>query len=327
MSSAASTLSLIDGKTEILPILGDPVEQVRAPESFNLIFASLGINAVVVPVHVAAADLLQFVPAAFTGKNIQSMLLTIPHKSLVMPLLKHCGPLGQVAGAVNAVRRNAAGELEGDLFDGEGLVAALNYFGMAYAGKRVLIIGAGGASAAIGASLIGAGSAVALGAAAELALFDPVPGKAQELAQRLGAQGSGETQVLVASSNDPAGYDLVVNASPLGLKSTDPMPCDVARVEPHAALIDILMKNQPTPWVRAGRARGLHAQPGFEMLIQQAHLYLEFFGLPEAAQRVRQDATFIREAIYPAEMAGEIYRDLGEDSAQKISATRQGGAL
>lgn len=311
-ASPASTL-LVDGKTDLYLILGDPVEQVRAPESFNLIFAALGMNAVVVPVHVAAADVTRFVPAAFTGKNIKSMLLTIPHKSLVMPLLQRCGPLAEVAGAVNAVRRNAVGELEGDLFDGEGLVSSLNYFGMAYAAKRVLVLGAGGGAAAIGASLTSAGSAVAAGAAAELAFFDPLPGKAQQLAQRLSVHSKGQSQVFAAASNDPAGFDLVVNATPLGLNSADPMPCDVTRVEPHAALMDILMKNQPTPWVRAGRARGLNAQPGFEMLIQQAHLYLDFFGLTEAADLVRRDATFIREAIYPAEMAGEIYRNLARD--------------
>ncbi|MFZ4287363.1 shikimate dehydrogenase family protein [Variovorax sp. HJSM1_2] len=306
-------MPLVDGKTQVYLILGDPVEQVRAPESFNLIFAALGMNAVVVPVHVAAADVTRFVPVAFTGQNIKSMLLTIPHKSLVMPLLQRCGALAEVAGAVNAVRRDAAGGLEGDLFDGEGLVASLNYFGMAYAGQRVLVLGAGGGAAAIGASLIGAGSAVALGAAAELAFYDPMPGKAQELAQRLARYSQGQTQVSAAASNDPAGFDLVVNATPLGLQSGDPMPCDVARVKPTAALMDILMKNQPTPWVRAGRARGLNAQPGFEMLIQQAHLYLDFFGLTEAATLVRRDATFIREAIYPVEMAGEIYRDLAPD--------------
>lgn len=79
------------------------------------------------------------------------------------------------------------------------------------------------------------------------------------------------------------------------------MPCDVARMEPHAALVDILMKNQPTPVVRAARARGLAAHPGFEMMVQQTHLYLDFFGFAEAAQQVRRDAGFIRDMICPAQ--------------------------
>ena len=92
----------------------------------------------------------------------------------------------------------------------------------------------------------------------------------------------------------------------LGLQAGDPLPCDVARMEPHAALVDILMKNQPTPVVQAARARGLVAQPGFEMMIQQTALYLDFFGLHEAARQVRADSRFIREAIYPESMRGEI---------------------
>jgi shikimate dehydrogenase len=68
-------------------------------------------------------------------------------------------------------------------------------------------------------------------------------------------------------------------------------------MEPHAALMDILMKNQPTPIVRAARTRGLAAHAGFEMMIQQAHLYLDFFGLTEAAEMVRRDASFLRDLI------------------------------
>ncbi|MDB5894193.1 MAG: shikimate dehydrogenase [Rhodoferax sp.] len=312
MRNQPFTPQTIDGKTDVFMILGDPVEQVRAPESFNLIFQTLGHNAVVVPAHVAVDHVKDFVATVFAARNVRGLLLTIPHKSVVMPLLARSGPLAEVAGAVNAVRRNAAGELEGDLFDGEGLVASLNYFDMVYAHRKVLVLGAGGGAAAIGASLVGAGSRVALGAASELAFFDPTPGKARDLAARLSGH---STVVTAAASNDPAGYDLVINATPLGLKADDAMPCDVARVAPHAAMMDILMKNQPSPWVRAGRARGLNAQPGFEMMIQQADLYLEFFGLSEAAALVRQDATFIRTSIYPAELAGEIHRPRQPDLA------------
>ncbi|MDB5847429.1 MAG: shikimate dehydrogenase [Rhodoferax sp.] len=312
MTSTSAQTPAVNGKTDVFLILGDPVEQVRAPESFNLIFATLGINAVVVPAHVAAADVLNFVKTVFAARNVKGLLLTIPHKSVVMPLLASAGPLAKVAGAVNALRLNADGTLQGDLFDGEGLVSSLNYYGMVYAGRRVLVLGAGGGAAAIGASLVGAGSSVALGAASELAFYDPMPGKAQELADRLAGYSSA---VSAAASNDPAGYDLVINATPLGLKTSDAMPCDPGRVAPHAAMMDILMKNQPTPWVRAGRARGLNAQPGFEMMIQQADLYLRFFGLHDAAALVQRDATFVRQAIYPAELADEIHRSRPPDLA------------
>lgn len=298
-------LSTIDGKTDVYLIPGDPVEQVRAPEVFNLIFRTLGINAVLVPVHVAAADIESFVRSAFLARNIRGLFLAIPHKSLVMGLLSHCNDYGRVAGAVNGIRRNPDGTLEGGLFDGKGLVSALEYFDIGYAGKRVLILGAGGGASAIAASLAIAGSR----APSEIALYDPVPGKAQAVASHiLAAAGLDASRVVAAASSDPWGFDLVVNASPLGLQSHDPLPCDIARLGPQAAVVDILMKNQPTPLVRAVRARHLVAQPGFEMLIQQAPDYLAFFGYADAAQAVREDATFIREHLYPAAMAGEIRR-------------------
>ena len=297
--------STIQGSTDVYLISGDPVEQVRAPEVFNLIFRTLDINAVLVPVHVALQDIEAFVRTAFLAKNIKGMLLTIPHKSRVMGLLSHCNDAGRMAGAVNGIRRNAAGELEGALFDGKGFVLSLDYFGVAYAGKRVLILGAGGAAAAIAVSLALAGSQ----APAVIALHDSAPGKAQALASQLAAAAQMPlAKIVAATSGDPSAYDLVVNASPLGLKAGDPLPCDVSRLAPHAAVMDILMKNQPTPLVQAARARHLVAQPGFEMLIQQAPDYLAFFGYAEAAQTVRNDATFIRELLYPAAMRGEIRR-------------------
>lgn len=295
--------SSIRGNTDVFLIPGDPVEQVRAPEVFNLIFSTLGINAVLVPVHVAAVDIDVFVRTAFLAKNIKGMFLAIPHKSRVMGLLAHCNEEGRVAGAVNGIRRNPDGALEGGLFDGSGCLSALDYFQMAYAGKRVLILGAGGGASAIAGALAMAGRR----APAEIALYDPAPGKALAAAAHIGASARAVgTRVLAAVGSDPAAYDLVVNASPLGLQAGDPLPCDVARLPAHAAVLDILMKNQPTPLVRAARARGLVAQPGFEMLIQQTPLYLEFFGFHEAAAAVRSDATFLREHIYPQELQGEI---------------------
>jgi shikimate dehydrogenase len=180
----------------------------------------------------------------------------------------------------------------------------LAYFNIAHAGKRVLVLGAGGAAAAIGASLVSGPHPVA-----GLTFYDPTPGKASTITTRLSvssATQSGKPAVQAVATSDPAGFDLVINASPLGMAPGDPLPCDISRLEPHAALVDIVMKNQPTPLVLAARARGLNAQPGFEMLIQQAHLYLDFFGMTQAAAAVRQDATALRERIYPPKLHGEI---------------------
>lgn len=301
MSPDATSLPTISGATDVYFILGDPVEQVRAPETFNGLFAQNGIDAVLVPIQVPAAHLAGFVQSVFQARNVKGLWVTMPHKEAMLGLVHSCSETARIAGAVNAVRRNAAGQLEGALFDGDGFLASLAYYGITHGGKRVLVIGAGGAAAAIGTSLaLGQGA----GAARELAFFDPTPGKAAALAARI--QAATATPARAVAHSDPTDFDLVVNASPLGLRASDPLPCDMDNLASHCALVDIVMKNQPTPWVQAARARGLQAQPGFEMLIQQSHLYLDFFGFHGAARRLQSDCTPLRRQMYPDALAHEI---------------------
>ena len=274
------------------------------------VFERCGIDAVMVPVQVAKRDLAVFVKAAFLAKNVRGMAIAPPHKPLLVDLLDGCGLFGRVAGSVNVVRRIANGELEGDLFDGEGLLGALDHYNIPFRGKRVLILGAGVSAAAIGVALAEGGT---VNGAEHIAFHDIVAGKAAGVAAKLDAFFDATT--VAVDSSDPAGYDLVVNATSLGLKPDDALPVDVARMEPHAALFDILLRNQPTPLVRAARGRGLNDQAGFEMLVQQMPHYFEFFGHHEAANALRRDADFLRELIYPQAMAGEIRHPLRYHSA------------
>lgn len=280
----------ITGSTRVFLILGDPVEQVRAPEMFNVLFRQHQIDAVLVPARVAPADFEVFALAALQAGNIDGLWLTIPHKSALLPVLDHCDRLGQVAGAVNAVRRNADGTLEGALFDGIGFVKALDHFNLPVAGQRVLLVGAGGAGVAIAASLAerGVGS---------LQLFDPTPGRAAVVAAQMAAHFGIDASA--AASNDPAGFDLVINASPLGLKPSDPLPFDVARLDADTSVVDILMKNATTALTRACAARGIPAHPGFEMMVQQAPEYLSFFGYPQIAAAVQSDLSALRDLFSP----------------------------
>jgi shikimate dehydrogenase len=272
----------ITGTTRVFFILGDPVAQVRAPEVFNALFRKHGVDAVLVPIKIASADLEGFVRHVFHAENVAGLWVTIPHKAPMLRLLDRCDPVGRVAGAVNAVRRNPDGSLEGALFDGKGFVKALDGFGIDSRSQRILVIGAGGAGMAIAAALAQRGCAA-------LALFDADPGRAAQVASHVG--GAFDMPVSAAGSADPAGYDLVINATPLGLKPVDPLPIDVARLDRSAAVVDILMKNQPTPLLKACAARGIVAHPGYEMLLQQVPEYLGFFGLHALARAVEDDAS------------------------------------
>jgi len=281
----------ITGNTRVFLILGDPVKQVRAPEVFNHLFSKHGVDAVLVPAEVPVETFPDFASTVLKARNIDGLWLAIPHKTHMVDLLDQCEPTGRVAGAVNAARRNPDGSLEGALFDGVGFVKALEHFGIPYQGCRVLIVGVGGGGVAIAASLAQQG-------VGHLALFDATPGRATGVAERL-REGFG-TEVSTPAVCDPAGFDLVVNATPLGLQAGDPLPFDVTRLDEGSAVIDILMKNQPTPLLRACHARGISAHPGYEMLIQQMPEYLSFFGYEDLARAVRADASDIRALLIPA---------------------------
>ena len=281
----------ITGSTRVFLILGDPVEQVRAPEAVNHLFRRHGVDAVLVPAQVAAADLAGFVRHAFSARNISGIWLAIPHKAPMVGLLDECDRAGRIAGAVNAARRLPDGRIEGALFDGVGFVKALDHFGIAARGRNALVVGVGGGGVAVAAALAERG-------VKRLDLFDPTPGRAAAVAQRLHVEFG--TDARARNDADPVGFDLVVNASPLGLKPGDPAPFDAGRLHAGAAVFDIVMKNQPTALLRACQARGITAHPGFEMLVQQVPEYLSFFGYDNIARAVAADASELRALIEAA---------------------------
>ncbi len=280
----------ITGTTQVYAIVADPITQVRAPEVFNDIFGRSGIDAVMIPLHVSATDVDALSHKLFDASNLRGLVVSIPHKGALASSIGRNDLLASVAGAVNAVRRGRDGQLEGALFDGEGFVRGLEADGLPYRDRSVLILGAGGAGAAIAASLAQHG-------AASVSLFDPARDKASSVAARV--QTAFGVPCNVVTNNSPANYGLVVNATPLGLHARDPLPFNPAELDPGATVCDILMKNQPTPLLRTVRALGGVAQPGFEMLIQQMPLYLEFFGHHKAAQQSRDELRSLRELLYP----------------------------
>jgi shikimate dehydrogenase len=279
----------ISGTTRVFYILGDPVAQVRAPQVYNALFAQHVIDAVLVPLKLPASALPGFLQHGLKADNIGGFWATIPHKGQLAALLNPSDPVAQIAGAVNAVRRLPDGRLEAALFDGIGFVKGLDHFGIDVKGKRVLVVGAGGGGHAVAAAMAQRGPA-------QLTVFNRTRDRAAALVERLrpitGAS-------VVAASNDPAGFDLVVNCTSQGLKPDDPLPFDPARVDAGAAVVDIIMSKQPTPLLRLCRERGLQAEAGFEMLVQQVPEYLRFFGFDSLAQTLQSDLGAVRSLLYP----------------------------
>ncbi|MEK8052933.1 shikimate dehydrogenase [Ideonella sp. DXS22W] len=262
---------MIRGSTALIAHIGWPTHTFKSPMIYNPYFEQAGIDAVVVPMGCQPGPYPALLRSLFTLENLRGALITMPHKVATVALLDEMTPTVRVTGSCNAVRRGPEGQLQGDMFDGEGFVRGLRRKGCTLSGARALVVGNGGVGSAIAASLAAAGVAV-------LALFDARPESAMGLGQRL-TQAYPDLEV-ITGHNDPAGFDLVVNATPMGMNDGDAMPMDVSRIAPEAFVGEVVMKAEMTAFLNAASARGCRYQVGSDMLFEQIPAYLEFFGLP-----------------------------------------------
>ena len=274
---------MISGKTTVIAHLGYPTEAFKAPMIYNPWFDHAGIDAVVIPMGVKVDDYAAFLRPLFTMTNLRGALVTMPHKVSTVAMLDEVTPTARIAGACNAILKRPDGSLLGDMFDGAGFVRGVARKGKALAGARALVVGAGGVGSAIAASLAAAGIA-------GIGLFDAHGTAADALGNRL--KEHYPKLAVRTGSNDPEGYDVVVNATPLGMKPGDPLPVDVAKIAPSTFVGEVVMKEEYTPFLRAAMEKGCPIQVGTDMLFEQIPAYLEFFGFksttPEQLRELSQ---------------------------------------
>ncbi|SDP82822.1 shikimate dehydrogenase [Rhodoferax sp. OV413] len=276
---------MITGNTELIAHIGFPTHAFKAPMIYNPYFDQAGIDAVVVPMGCKAEDYPAFLRSVFSLANIRGALITMPHKVTTAGLLDEVSPTAQIAGACNAVRRNADGKLVGDMFDGEGFVRGVQRKGLQLQGIRAVVVGCGGVGSAIAASLAAAGVGT-------LRLYDAYGPSMDGLAGRL--RQHYPALVVETGSNDPADCDLVVNATPMGMNDGDPLPMDVSRIAPSAFVGEVVMKAETTAFLAAAQARGCRVQVGTDMLFEQIPAYLEFFGLPTTTPEVLRSVATLK---------------------------------
>jgi len=264
---------MIDGKTRLIAHIGYPTESFKSSMIYNPFFEKRNINAIVVPMGCKSDDYVAFLKLLFRLTNMHGALITMPHKVATLDLVDEASVSARIAGACNAVRIDQRGLMIGDMFDGEGFVRGVKKKGRAVAGAKVFVAGCGGVGSAIAASMAKAG-------VAGLGLYDAFPRAANALSERLKAHYA--KLEVAAGSPDPAGYDIVINATPLGMKKDDPLPMNVDRIAPLAFVGEVVMKEEITPFLAAVRARGCDYQVGTDMLFEQIPAYLEFFGFGTA---------------------------------------------
>ena len=276
---------MISGKTTLIAHIGFPTESFKAPMIYNPWFDKHGIDAAVIPMGVRPEDYAASLKAILRMSNVRGALVTMPHKVVTNALVDELTPAARIAGASNAILLRPDGTLLGDQFDGAGFVRGVQRKGLALAGKRVLVSGNGGVGSAIAASLAAAG-------VAQMALFDGSTAASEALAGRL-REHYPKLEIGIGS-NDPAGFDLIVNATPLGMKEGDPLPFDMARVAPATFVGEVVMKQEMTPLLLAARAKGCPFQLGTDMLFEMIPAYLEFFGFGSASPEELREVAQLR---------------------------------
>ncbi|MBR0847450.1 shikimate dehydrogenase [Bradyrhizobium diazoefficiens] len=254
------------GATRLYVIVGDPIAQVRAPAGVSAVFAARGHDGILVPIHVAPADLPDFLSAAARLRNLDGIVATIPHKFACYQACASATGRAHVLRTVNLMRRRADGAWHGDMVDGLGFVGAARAKGVDPHGMRALLVGAGGAGAAIALALIEAG-------VSELAIHDSARERRDALIGQLNELGRGRAGI---GTSDPAGYDFVANATPAGMQDGDPLPVDVARLAPSAYCGCVITKPEISPFIAAARKVGCMTATGTDMYRAQQGIIVDF---------------------------------------------------
>jgi shikimate dehydrogenase len=258
-------MQTLSGETRLHVIVGDPVGQTKSPAGLTAEFAARKVDAVCVPIHVTAEDFDAFMAAAKRIRNLDGIVVTIPHK---FAALSHCDEVSErasVLGGVNVLYRIESGRWRGDMTDGVAMAAALEKAGCKLEARRALLVGAGGAGSAVALALVETGVAM-------LAIAELDAARRDGLIARLAARYPGKVTAGGVSSGgaDPAGFDLVVNATPVGMAPDDPLPVDAARLDPAAYVADLITRPVVTPLLEAARRRGCLIVTGTDMFAVQA---------------------------------------------------------
>lgn len=241
----------------------------------NTLFTDAQVDAVCIPLEVGSANLAEFVRGMRFVSNLAGLLITMPHKQSMLDVVDDLHSTTQQIGAINVVRCHPNGRWEGAVFDGLGCVLGMQRQGVSLLGKSVLLVGAGGSGSAIAFAVAAAGARV-------LTLSDLDPHRSLDLAQRVAKQGGCAVH---AGSADPKGHDIVINATPLGMSSDDPMPIDAERLTSTTVVVDIITRSEPTALLLKAQSHGCQTLDGQPMHVGQALLTLSFLGFEDIALR------------------------------------------
>ncbi|MGR3739111.1 MAG: shikimate dehydrogenase family protein [Limimaricola soesokkakensis] len=256
----------LDGETILYPVIGDPVAQVRSPRYLTEILARRGVNAIVPPMQVPAARVAAVFDTIRAVPNIGGAVVTIPHK---IPAIDHCDVVSERArfvGSVNVIHKDAQGQLVGDNLDGLGYMDGVAARGFDPEGRRALLIGAGGAGAAVAHEILARGAAF-------LAIADLDAARRDAVITALETRFPGQVG---PGSDDPTDFDLIANVSPCGMRPGDPFPADPARMRRGQFVACAITRPEVSPMVAAARELGCATMTGAGMFEAEAERLVDY---------------------------------------------------
>jgi shikimate dehydrogenase len=265
--NAREALMEINGRTQVLIHIAYPSAHLRTPQLFNARCTERGLDAVLVPWQVHPDNLVAVMNALRISESVPGAIITIPHKETVAALCDRLEGPAALLGVANVVRKDADGALVGRILDGEGFTGGLSRLGRNPAGKKALLVGAGGVSVAIADALLAAG-------VRELVISNRTEARAQALVDRLRALYPA-TPVSVGKA-DGTGFDLVVNGTALGMHDNDPLPLDPDTLERDSIVAEVIMSPPVTRLLEEARLRGATVHEGVHMLTGQIDPFIDF---------------------------------------------------
>lgn len=245
----------LTGATRLNIIVGDPIAQVKSPAGVTQAFIDRGYDGILVPVQINGARLKTFLAAATDVRNLDGIIVTVPHKFACYEFCATSTDRARLLGSVNIMRRRREGGWHGDHVDGLGFVGAVRANGYDPTGKCALLVGAGGAGSAIAMALVEAG-------VRSLAIHDNEAARRDQLIAKLATLGKAG---IGPGSADPSGFELVANATPLGMKAGDPLPLDASKLKASTFVGCVITSPAVSPLVEAARRLGCKTSTGTEM--------------------------------------------------------------
>jgi shikimate dehydrogenase len=291
----------ISGRTRLAGVIGWPLDHTLSPAMHNAAYAALGLDAVYVPLPVKDEYDLGQVVAAIRTLPFLGFNITMPYKEAILPLCDEVAAMARLAGAVNTVHV-LDGRLVGYSTDGRGLLESLSAeAGFTAEGKRVCVLGAGGAASSALVALV-------LARVARVAVVNRSVERAEELIDRVQAHLRDAEALAVptdGAEEEVANADLIVNATPLGMRPEDPSPVPAAWLRNGQVVADMVYRPPVTALLRDASHAGAMPVGGLGMLVSQGAMAIDIWLGPDAERAPRDVMRAAAEAELAERAAGE----------------------